>query len=130
MLSPSKSPECLATPIATEEHLSCSSPNSPPTHSNHNPDPPEPLNEEASKLFGIDSMMYCYKEDEQNGFEMEDGRQLEGDELVEHLIRCNRKLVDKAELYRKNTRRQKAKSGMKSTNSRGKLKESDIFIGT
>ena len=59
----------------------------------------EPLSEKEIDLFGLDGTVVCYKQDEENGFQMADGSYLEGDELIDFLLKNNRKLAEKAQFY-------------------------------
>ena len=51
------------------------------------------------KLLGIDEAVFTYEEDEKNGYEMENGQHLVGDELISYLRQSNKKLAQKAKMY-------------------------------
>ena len=56
------------------------------------------LSSNESQLLSSDEALFTYNEDERSGFEMEDGKKLEGNELITYLKECNRTLA-KAKLY-------------------------------
>ena len=57
------------------------------------------LSAEMTNLYGIDTEILTYHEDESSNFEMEDGKILTGDQLTTHLRKYNKILANKAKLY-------------------------------
>ena len=87
--------------IHSDTETSWGSPSPPPSDASTTSPQPSIINESDVQLFGIDSTLYCHKNEESRGFQSEDGKQLHGEELVDHLVKTNRTLADRANFYRK-----------------------------
>lgn len=52
-----------------------------------------------SNLLGYDDIVQCYIQDDKNDFEMEDGKYLSNEELLDYFRKMNMKLAEKATVY-------------------------------
>ena len=50
-------------------------------------------------IYGLDEDVFCYEGDAENEFQLDCGRKLEGDKLIEHLKKCNKRLIVKSKKY-------------------------------
>ena len=109
--------------IHDDKSTSWGSPSPPPSvDDNEFNDSPGLLTEQETQLYGVDNTLFCYDEDERNDFELDDGTKLEGEKLIQHLIKTNRNLSDKARLYQKRYEDSECEIGEKEFEAQKKIK--------